>query len=990
MAITEPDVGLLTTSAQIFASNHTLPQIRAIHKSLHVQVDDKATRLRTQVGGSYRELLGTAETIVQMRGDMEGAQATLAGMGGRCGRAVVGGKVTALASFVEHEHEHSALSLAARARLLEACTRTASRLLSRTSPEDGTHSSGKPLPPSSSSSAKAQAAFSRQQRHASHASHAGHALRQQKQQSWGERLVLASKVLVLSRLLLSSSMGDKPATAGHTKSKPLRPTALEDAAVLASIEASKRTLGSLRRRLRDMIEAIERSVPASASDKTGADGANGGDIVADDDESGDIDYNHNNNNKHSGSIDGDSDGGSNARDDGDRSRTAAASSSASTAARDDLLRALCAHSLATTSGARDVLWQLLHVRSQAMALAFELDDEEHQHHHAPDDDDDDAAAAAATQMLDCRASWKADSVLRGLALYTKTLLDVQALLPHRLPEALLGLKRRPLLDDEALRQVESLRLDVYARWCGEDVQYFKPYIRHDDLDAAQAREMLTKWAERGSEVLLAGLQRALEQQEQQEQNPTPSSTDAASAARGPQSPVARRHLDLNAIVDLRTRVLQLWIRDSSKARGLDPSALLGKMRAVFNQQMLQVIATKVGKLRLVGSEVAATLASWQDGITDMRAQLWGGSGSAIDTDLTDGAVPFVRDVIARLHGRSDAVARAVASYVTWRHVVDDAAAVVEQLRRQRWDVDIDDIVEDEDTIAQRQQLLSRDDPQALHDRLEAALDTAFQELNAHIAAEWSAVAHSAPTRGNIAMYLVRVLREIRSRRPVTAASAAMNQLGLQIIPELHAAIAQVVAAQPVEQFASKVLTRKTVAGRPLWDVAGQDTPLPSTPSPGVFRFLHDLSTSMGNAGVDLWSAAAVARLKQQVAEQLSEQWTTLLETADYLQEASTAATAAATEKTNGATETEVNEDQRQDLLRQWLFDIAWLRCSLGAGDAAEKTQHLAELEDAVFRRTGLPESQEAGSGSSKTPRQRVTKAAQDYWKKTALLFGLFA
>ncbi|CAK7220962.1 hypothetical protein SCUCBS95973_004335 [Sporothrix curviconia] len=986
MAITEPDVGLLTSSAQIFASNHTLPQIRAIHKSLHVQVDDKATRLRTQVGGSYRELLGTAETIVQMRGDMEGAQATLAGMGGRCGRAVVGGKVTALATFVEHQHEQSAaLSMAARARLLEACSRTVGRLLSRTNPDFGTQATAK-------ASSKAQTASARQ-RH-------GHVLRQQQQQqqqqSWGERLILASKVLVLSRLLLSS-IGDTTPTPPRTPQFKLRPAAVEDAAVLASIEASKKSLGSLRRRLRDIIEVIERSVPTSASsDKSEAGGAD-----EDDDDNESIDGERN----HRGGDSNDDDNGTRAGQH-DRSRA----TSAAATARDDLLRALCAHSLATTSGARDVLWQLLHVRSQAMALAFELDDEEHQHRHAQED-----------QPLDCRASWKSDNVLRGLALYTKTLLDVQALLPHRLPEALLGLKRRALLDDEALGQIDGLCLDVYARWCGDDVQYFKPYIRHDDLDAVQARDMLAKWAERGSEVLLAGLQRALEQQ----QKPAPSS--ARASAREQQPPVIRRHLDLNAIVDLRTRVLQLWIRDSSKARGFDPSELLDKMRAVFNQQMLQVLTTKVGKLRLVGSEVAAALASWQDGISDTHAQLWGGSGSSIDTDLADGAVPFVRDVIARLHGRSDAVAKAVASYVTWRHVVDDVTAAVEQLRRQRWDIDIDDIVEDEDTIAQRQQMLSRDDPQTLHRRLEEALEAAFQELNTHIAAEWATVMSSssisATTKSNIAMYLVRVLREIRSRRPATSSSsAAMNQLGLQIIPELHAAIARAVAAQPVQQFASKVLTRKTVAGRPLWDVAGQqDTALPSSPSPGVFRFLRDLSTSMGDAGMDLWSATAVARLKQQVAEQLSEHWTKVLETADYLQEPAKELV----KQANSTKETEANgdadkeeeeekeandsnedgeenggpatpaassltEDQRLDLLRQWLFDIAWLRCSFSGNDAAGKAEGMAELEDAVFKRTSLATDQDASNSSGKTPRQRVTKAAQEYWKKSALLFGLLA
>lgn len=139
--------------------------------------------------------------------------------------------------------------------------------------------------------------------------------------------------------------------------------------------------------------------------------------------------------------------------------------------KDDLVQALCAYSLATTSGARDVLWQLLQVRSQAMAAAFIQDSEEDE--ITPDD------------------------VMRGLGLYTKTLLDLQALMPHRLPDALLGLKKRPLLDDAGLQQLEDLRLDVYARWCGEDVQFFKPYVRHDDVDAAQLRQLRSQWARRG-------------------------------------------------------------------------------------------------------------------------------------------------------------------------------------------------------------------------------------------------------------------------------------------------------------------------------------------------------------------------------------------------------------------------------------------------------------------------------------------------------------
>lgn len=91
-----PDPATLTSCADIFSGNHTLPQIRSIHKSLHVQIEEKAARLRTQVGGSYRELLGTADTIVQMRGDNSRVQDLLGNMGARCGRTVVSSKAAAI------------------------------------------------------------------------------------------------------------------------------------------------------------------------------------------------------------------------------------------------------------------------------------------------------------------------------------------------------------------------------------------------------------------------------------------------------------------------------------------------------------------------------------------------------------------------------------------------------------------------------------------------------------------------------------------------------------------------------------------------------------------------------------------------------------------------------------------------------------------------------------------------------------------------------
>src|SRR3712207_7110156 len=64
----------LTSSAQIFSSNYTLPQIRSIRKAIHLQIEDKSSRLRTQVGGSYRELLGTADRSEEHTSELQSRQ----------------------------------------------------------------------------------------------------------------------------------------------------------------------------------------------------------------------------------------------------------------------------------------------------------------------------------------------------------------------------------------------------------------------------------------------------------------------------------------------------------------------------------------------------------------------------------------------------------------------------------------------------------------------------------------------------------------------------------------------------------------------------------------------------------------------------------------------------------------------------------------------------------------------------------------------------
>ncbi|KAI0429192.1 hypothetical protein F5Y09DRAFT_311017 [Xylaria sp. FL1042] len=792
-----PDTSTLTSSAQVFTT-YTLPQIRAVHKTLHTQIDEKSARLRTQVGNSYRQLLGTADTIVQMREDMLATQEVLGHMGSQCGRTVVDNKVIGLGRFRGNEDAEAALGQAARVKLLRACGLAVSRLLRGGASKDT-------------------------------------------EARRGDRLVLAAKVFVLSRLLVSS-FGNLKAT---------------DEEVRSAVEAAKKNLDGLRRKLVRAVEKVLQKV------------GEGTDIT-------------------------------------------------------DILKALSAYSLSSSSGTRDVLRRFLSIRAEA--ITYEFDYEEHEKDRGT------------------------DNVLRGLKLYTKTLVDVQALVPNKLPEALLELKKKPLLADEALRSLEGLRLDIFETWCGDDIRYFTPFIRHDDLDGKQAKEMLTGWANKGGETVLRGLSKTLE------------------------------HIsEFKAIVELRTSTLQQWIRDGGKARGFDPSIMLDGLRKAINDHLLQLIETKVTKLKLVGSEVASTLEAWQSGITDRQRGLW--DDEMLGMDFSVGAAQITHEVVSRVYGRNDAVARAVTGFESWHHIIDNVGELVEQLKRQRWDNDVDEI-EDEEVIETRQELLSKDDPCLLHTRLEETLINAFEDLDEQLTTLWQGQKDGLDN-GQIAAYILRVLRDVRSRLPKLE---GVQSFGLDNVPSLHEKLANHVSVAPLEEFTATTLTQKRVAGRALWE---GEPALPTQPSPSTFKLLRNVTISMGDSGVDLWTPAAVKALKRIFSQQLADVWhKELVAPVPNLDEAEpTSKVDEEDEKDDTSEEDDDNaknaaqktSERSKDVFVQWLFDVNLLQHYLSIGNN-DSDKAMKDLASEVLEKTGLDSQAE----------RRLAKASQEYWKRTSLLFGLLA
>jgi hypothetical protein len=790
-----------TTASE--ALKYPLPQVRQFHRSLTAELDEKNARLRTLVGGSYRQLLGTAETILQMRGDINVVEDKLGNVGKGCGREVISGMAGGLGKLqgsLKGGKGVVEMGWLARMKVLGMCEVVVGSLLRRGSrmvAEDGKYGEGK-------------------------------------------NLVTAAKTLVLSRLL-AKSLSDSSAR----RSK-------EDNDL---VEESKRKLGTLRRRL---LRNIERTLGRTCGNEN----------------------------------------------------------------RDDLVQALCAYSLATSSGAKDVLKHFLHIRGEAMALAFE---DEHE------------------------SKVETTGVLRVLELYTRTLLDVQALVPRRLSEALAALKTKPLLKDQTIRDLEGLRLDVCEKWFGDEILYFTPYNRHDDLEGPQAVETLKGWAKKASEVLLQGLIKALQ-----------------------------TVTEFKAVVELRTKILQVWIKEGGKARGFDPSIMLDGLRKVVNDRMVELLESRVSKLRLVGTETEATLGAWRSGFTDVNQTLW--DEEMLETGISNGANLFKQGVLSRTYGRNDAVSRAVRGYQTWWHLIDEVINVLDQLKKQRWDDDLEDI-EDDLSLESRNTLLSTEDPKMLQDRLDSSLQKAYSDLDANISTQLTTYKDSEHI-GQISIYILRILRDIRTELPKIT---SLKKFGLSLVPSLHEKLASTTAAEPIQIFA-KSFSRKRVAGRGLWE---GDPEVPVQPSPATFKLHHSLVQAMAQAGPDLWSPAAVSVLKRHLRSELGREWNQYLK-AHKKKDASkvngvkvngTAAngdmeSADTSEPSQDVSDDALDAQKRKDVLIQSLFDIFILQSSLEISPATE--DELQALASTVESQVDLEPS----------VKKRLHNGAREYWKRTSLLFGL--
>jgi hypothetical protein len=180
----------------------------------------------------------------------------------------------------------------------------------------------------------------------------------------------------------------------------------------------------------------------------------------------------------------------------------------------------------------------------------------------------------------------------------------------------------------------------------------------------------------------------------------------------------------------------------------------------------------------------------------------------------------------------------------------------------------------------------------------------------------------------------------------------------------------------------KVKITHTVCFKVYSDLSLGNPPLPVQPSPGVFRLLYGLTTSMAEQGSDIWSPTAAQALKSHVGLHIHTVLSTALEPINRR------------DLTNGHDSEEVSDANDQEgvdrtptsMSRDWtiqlLFDLFFLETVLSATTKSGETStgSLSELARTLDVRSGVSEQL----------RERLRKTSQEYWRRTYLLFSFLA
>lgn len=451
----------------------------------------------------------------------------------------------------------------------------------------------------------------------------------------------------------------------------------------------------------------------------------------------------------------------------------------------------------------------------------------------------------------------ARSALKGciqarLALFYATIRQSRGIFPDLLGASLRTQGSRAVLDDEKVRQIEELKLDIHTRWFDDDIQNYTPWTRHDELQRNAASRQIQSWAGEALDLLIKSIEQDLSKED-----------------------------DVHKVVEVRQGVLQTWLSSRATLRGLPLKDALQKLRLPFMRRCLELVETVAVSMQdSLESVTIGRLKDWDvEDASKALQSAWDAKLSS--SDLTDGGRSFRQAIIDRHMGKTDDVSEVIARCEQYAEKIANIYATLKAMRETRWDDDYDEAGDEDDnddedkstdsnqgpSIQGMHEILSRQDSTSLLENLSNRVRRMTQSLESKMPVDGQSTESSSSSSSSPDIFLLRSLRVLRERLPkllvAINAGKSIDIFAQQAVSSLHHRLAVSVthAMASSDKNWTDIMLSKPLYTRALWE---GNPPLPLQISPGLFKFLRQLVKHMGDMGVDIWIPQAVDVLKEKL------------------------------------------------------------------------------------------------------------------------------
>jgi len=439
-----------------------------------------------------------------------------------------------------------------------------------------------------------------------------------------------------------------------------------------------------------------------------------------------------------------------------------------------------------------------------------------------------------------------DGALVGFDYYLQSLRTTTKLLGREFSDVVRDLRSKPLLQSSDIQALEDLDIATTRQFIPPEILNAVPWIKQPDGRGGEAASVLEEWSKVAFGEVCLRLKTTIEV--------IPNTSE---------------------LLKFRAQMLQIWLPISFSTSTHSNSGLFEALRTIFNTRLKHLLHAKAESLSAIASEVESALKKGNDKSLVSSLPIW--DHDFVTSSLGKGAISYKKQLMDRHLGQSKPTKSILKSLQHWTAAMSTSLENIQQLRTTRWndvieeddDDDDDDDDEEDDRTEQTVRTLQKDDPDLYEQEHNSALRTATQQFQARIK---SAAENLTNTETGKAIFLLRTIRAIHSH--LSTFSIQQQQQDLTILTSsaslLHCLLATTTTTtllSPLKPSSLRPSMRKLKAVTHLW--AG-NPPLPTHPSPPIFKLLQPLTTIMADHGPDIWCTEAVTILKRAVKKGLAE------------------------------------------------------------------------------------------------------------------------